>query len=175
MKTNSFIRKIVYTSLFAALTLVATITVQIPISATNGYINIGDCVVIINGILLGPLYGGIASGLGSFFADALYGYWIYAPATFIIKMLMSVAVYYIYKSLSKSDNSYKIIHLTICGIISETTMILGYFIYEFVIFSFSAAIVGVVSNMIQGIANLVLSLVIIKFMHKTKIAEMINI
>ena len=38
---------------------VATMVVQIPLP--TGYVNIGDCFVIISGFLLGPVYGGFAA------------------------------------------------------------------------------------------------------------------
>ncbi len=55
-KQNS-VRKLVLTAMFAALTCVATMIIKIPIPATNGYINIGDCIVLMSGWLLGGVYG----------------------------------------------------------------------------------------------------------------------
>ena len=81
------IRKTVYSALFAALVFVATVVIHFHIGST-GCVNLGDCVVVATGILLGPIYGGLAAGIGSALADALYGHLIYLPGTFIIKFLM---------------------------------------------------------------------------------------
>ena len=80
MKTRT--QKIVMSSLLAALACVATMIIKIP-SPLNGYINLGDCVVLLSGWLLPPVYGFVAAGLGSALADIFSGYIIYAPATFV--------------------------------------------------------------------------------------------
>ena len=56
-------RKLVYAALFAALTCVMTMIVKIPVPATGGYVNLGDCVVLLAGWVLGPMYGGGRLGL----------------------------------------------------------------------------------------------------------------
>ena len=81
-------RKLVYAALFAALTCVMTMIVKIPVPATGGYVNLGDCVVLLAGWVLGPMYGGAAAGLGSMLADLVSGYPLYAPGTFVIKACM---------------------------------------------------------------------------------------
>ena len=80
-------------ALFASLVCVATMIVKIP-SPMKGYLNLGDCVVLLCGWLLSPLYGFLAAGLGSALADLFSGYIIYAPATFIIKGGMALIAYY---------------------------------------------------------------------------------
>ena len=75
--------------MLAALTCVATIVIKIP-SPLNGYINLGDCIVLLSGWLLSPVYGFFAAGLGSALADLFSGYAAYAPATFLIKGLMAL-------------------------------------------------------------------------------------
>jgi uncharacterized membrane protein len=54
------IRKLVLAALLAALVCVATMVVQIP-SPMQGYVNLGDCFVLLSGWLLGPWYGFAAS------------------------------------------------------------------------------------------------------------------
>lgn len=51
-----------FAALFAAIICVATIVVQIPTPATNGFFNLGDCFVIIAGQLLGVGFGALAAG-----------------------------------------------------------------------------------------------------------------
>ena len=48
------IKKLVLAALMAALTYVATSIVQIP-SPMQGYVNLGDCIVLLSGWILGPL------------------------------------------------------------------------------------------------------------------------
>mgnify|MGYP002565466613 CR=1 FL=1 len=74
------IRKLVLAALLAALVCVATMVVQIP-SPMQGYVNLGDCFVLLSGWLLGPWYGFAAGGIGSMLADIFLGYGHYAPGT----------------------------------------------------------------------------------------------
>ena len=64
------IRKLVLAALLAALVCVATMVVQIP-SPMQGYVNLGDCFVLLSGWLLGPGYGAAAAGIGSMLVDLL--------------------------------------------------------------------------------------------------------
>ena len=48
--------KICVTAMFAALICVATMLIQIP-SPLNGYVNFGDCFILIAAWVLGPVYG----------------------------------------------------------------------------------------------------------------------
>ena len=59
--------------MLAALVCVATMVIKIP-SPLNGYINLGDCIVLLSGWLLSPVYGFMAAGLGSALADLFAGY-----------------------------------------------------------------------------------------------------
>ena len=56
------VQKLVVSALMAALTYVATMVVQIP-SPMNGYVNLGDCFVLLSGWLLGPWYVRAAAGI----------------------------------------------------------------------------------------------------------------
>ena len=78
-------KKLCAMGLLVALTCVATMIIQIPIPATQGYVNIGDSIVLISAIFFGPQVGFVAGGLGSGLADLLSGYPQWAIATFIIK------------------------------------------------------------------------------------------
>ena len=101
---NKNTKKLTMSALFAALTCVATF---ISIPSINGYIHIGDALVIITGILLGPVHGGLAAGIGSALTDLIKGYAVYVPATFIIKGLIAIVCYFIYhKATSKIKNIY---------------------------------------------------------------------
>ena len=95
---NTKTKKIVIAALFAALTCVATMIIKIP-SPLKGYINLGDCMVLLAGWMLSPFYGFLAAGLGSALADVFSGYFTYAPATFIIKGLMALIAFFLYKLL----------------------------------------------------------------------------
>ena len=166
MKNKNATQKLVFAALLAALTCVATMIIKIP-SPLKGYINLGDCVVLTAGWMLSPLYGFLAAGLGSALADLFSGYFVYAPATFLIKGLMALAAWFIYKMLSKKINSP--VSRIISGFVAELIMIGGYYIFEGFMYGFEASLVNMPANTIQGVAGLVLGFALIKILEKTKI------
>ena len=60
----SSVTLLVTTAMFAALTLLATSVLKIQ-TPTFGYIHLGDGLVLLAGIFLGPVFGGFAAGIGS--------------------------------------------------------------------------------------------------------------
>lgn len=152
MKTQK-LSKAVAAALFAAIICVATFIVQIPSPTTGGYVNLGDCFVLIAGIYLGYGYGALAAGLGSALADLLAGYAQYVPATFVIKALMAITAYAVFKTISKKSRTLAKIA---CGLVAEAIMVLGYFGYEAVILKYGMSAVGsVIPNLIQGLAGII--------------------
>ena len=97
------IRTMVTAAVLAALSCVATMVVQIP-SPMNGYVNLGDCFVLLSGWLLGPWWGAAAGGIGSMLADLLLGYGHYAPGTLIIKGAMALVAALVLRSTVWKDN-----------------------------------------------------------------------
>ena len=164
MKTTT--QKIIFSSMLAALTCVATMVIKIP-SPLNGYINLGDCIVLLSGWLLSPVYGFMAAGLGSALADLFAGYVTYAPATFLIKGLMALIAYYGFRIISKKAGG--TISRILSGIAAEAVMILGYFIFEGVLYGFGASAVNIPMNALQGALGLVLGIVLTKIFEKHKI------
>lgn len=164
-------RKIVFSALFSAIICVATFVVQIPIPATGGYVNLGDCFVIISGYMLGGFYGAIASGLGSALADILAGYAQYAPATFIIKAIMAIVVYFLFIALCKAmGEKLAIVSRIITAIIAEIIMAAGYFAYEALILGYGlSAAASIVPNLMQGFVAVVSSVIISTAIGKIKL------
>jgi uncharacterized membrane protein len=72
-------------AVFTALVFVATTVFSVYVPQTRGFFNIGEIMVFATALLLGPLVGAFAGGVGSMLADLFLGYWYYAPATLIIK------------------------------------------------------------------------------------------
>ena len=163
MKTT---KKIIIAAMLAALTCVATMVIKIP-SPLNGYINLGDCIVLLSGWLLSPAYGFMSAGLGSALADLFAGYVTYAPATFLIKGLMALIAYYGFRIISKKAGGS--ISRILSGIAAEVFMILGYFIFEGILYGFAASAVNIPMNALQGAVGLTLGILLTKIFQKHKI------
>lgn len=155
---NIPIKKLILTALFAALTFITTVIIQIPIPATGGYINLGDCMVLMSGFVLGPCFGAFAAGIGSAIAD-LIGFPLYAPATFIIKFAVAFLAGLIFKFSKKTT-----IWTVICGIAGEILMVLGYYFFEAFILGlgWGIAAAGIAANVFQAIAGITASALLIQ-------------
>ncbi len=164
---NTRTKKIVMAALMAALACVATMIIKIP-SPLKGYLNLGDCIVLVSGWMLSPTYAFLAAGLGSAFADVFSGYVIYAPATFVIKGFMALIAFYGFKLLNNKLGNLP--SRIISGVLAEIMMILGYFVFEGFLYGFAPSIVNIPANSVQGIAGLIIGVVLIKIFEKTKIS-----
>ncbi len=166
MREKNATKEMTMSAMIAALVCVATMLIKIP-SPLKGYLNLGDCVVLLAGWMLSPGYGFLAAGLGSAMADVFSGYVMYAPATFMIKGIMALVVCFGHKLLSKSNN--KFLSHMIPGIIAEVVMVSGYYIFEGFLYGFIPSIVNIPANAVQGFAGLVLGYVLIRIFEKFKI------
>ncbi|MCC8150555.1 MAG: ECF transporter S component [Lachnospiraceae bacterium] len=152
-------RKLVMSALFAALACVATMSIRIPIPGTQGYIHPGDAVVILCGIFLDPACAFLAAGIGSAMADALGGYFIYVPITFVIKGLVALCGSLLFRSrISKSVKPGRKVFL--CGIIDIAFVAFGYCLCESFLYGFAVALASVPANLVQGVSGLVISCVL---------------
>lgn len=165
---HSKTKRIVVASLMAALTCVATMIIKIP-SPLEGYLNLGDCVVLVAGWILSPLYGFLAAGLGSALADLLSGYALYAPATFVIKGLMALAAFAVYKLLQKRVGRFA--SRLVGGVTAEVLMIAGYFVFEGFMYGFGPSLINIPANGVQGVAGIIVGLLLIKVFEKANITS----
>jgi uncharacterized membrane protein len=166
MSNKLSLQKLITASLLAALVCVVTMTVKVP-SPLNGYINLGDCIILLSGWLLPPVYGFLAAGVGSALADLFSGYVLYAPATLIIKGAMAVIFFFCFKLMRKKLGSF--VSMIIGGVLAEVFMILGYYVFEGFLYGFGPSAVNIPANGVQGCAGLVLGLILIKMIEKTNI------
>ncbi len=168
---NRKLKLTIISALFAALVCVATMVVKIP-TPLNGYINLGDCVILVAAFTLPCGYGFLAAGIGSCLADILSGYTAYAPATFVIKGFMVLVVCLVTKLLKvNKPNFVKVVS----GVLAELTMVLGYYIFEGFMYGFVPSLANIPMNLIQGVAGLVLAVVLIKVLEKQKLIEKLKI
>ena len=138
------VQKLVVSALMAALTYVATMVVRIP-SPMNGYVNLGDCFVLLSG----------------------YGY--YAPGTFVIKGLDALVAALIFKAMGRTSAA-----AIVSGVVGEIIMVVGYFGYAGLLLGKGiGAAASIPGNLVQAAMGLVIGFVLLKVMQKTRIAEKI--
>ena len=154
--------KTVAMGIFAALCTLSTF-IQVP--APSGNINLGDCFVVVSGMLLGAARGAVSGGIGAALTDILSGYAVYAPGTLLIKAAMAVAAAFVYKSASKATNN-KTLSKIFASAVAEVIMILGYMLCEMLIFGKGAAIAGLWGNFVQAAAAMVASVIVATILEK---------
>lgn len=155
------VKKLVYTALMAAIVAVVTMAVPLPTPA-GGIYNIGDSMVMLGAILLGPIPGALAGGIGSFLADMILGYTQWAPWTLVIKALEGLIVALIvHKVYFKSSSKRFIIMFIPAAFLAVVIITGGYYIaYGFISGSFAAATIEVPGNIAQGTISAVIALIV---------------
>ena len=165
---NCTTKKLVLTALFMALTFVSTMFIRVPL--VLGYINLGDAFVLLSVFILGPVYGTIAAGVGSALAD-LFGYITYAPGTLLIKTVMAIVAYLLYKLLLKATKKAMLAEI-VGGVAGALIMAFGYFCYETLFFETAAvAIINVPWNLVQGAIGVVISTAVMRMLSATKVID----
>ena len=155
---NNNLKKLILAALFAALSCVATMSIRIPTPGTGGYIHPGDAIVILSGVILGPVWGFLAGGIGSALSDLIGGYFIYVPITFVIKGLVALAAGLLYQKVGKNQKR-RYIAVILSGVADIILVAGGYFVCEFFIYGAGAA-ASIPANIIQGVGGLVISCIL---------------
>ena len=172
---NNNIRIMIQTGLMIALTFVAGSVIKIP--TLNGFIQPGDCMVLLGAVLLGRKRGALSGAVGMVLVDIWAGYLIWAPFTFIIKGAMA---YFTGVILDKiKDKVYKV--YLIAFVVGGITNIVGYFIGNAIIGgviigtvkgfmpSIIYAISHVLGDLAQSILGIVIALILAPIVSKAKV------
>ncbi len=169
MKKQSILKMCV-AALFAAVICVSIVALPIPLPG-NGYFNLGDSFIIVAALCLGPVWGGVAAAVGAGLSDLILGYTFYAPATFIIKWLIALAVYFIAsKPLAKKFN---IGWLLLATVVGELIGVVGYFLFEIPLYGIGVATVDIIGNATQGVCSVVAGTLFYSLLYKTGIVQKI--
>lgn len=163
-------KKMCIMGLLIALTCIATICIHIPIPSTNGYINLGDSIILISAVLLGNPYGIIAGGIGSALADILLGYTNYAPVTLVVKGVEGLLVAII---ATQGGNFFSLRKIA-GAILGVLWMVLGYFVFETLMYGLGAAFSSVISNLIQAGGSFIIFIILGYALYKAKIQNYIE-
>lgn len=154
------LRTLTLLALLIALTTVATMIIQIPIPATQGYINVGDAMVFTSALLFGPLAGLLAGGVGSALADWFSGYLQFAPYTLVIKGLEGLVTGLIAWGLLKGRPMRTvagIASMIVAMVIGGAVMVGGYYVVEQFIMG-KAAAAEVPGNLFQVLGGVVIAI-----------------
>ena len=151
MKTGELARLGLLTALVAAVTL----AVRIPMLATEGYLNLGDGIIIAGALLFGPMAGAAAGGVGSALADLYGGYSHWAFPTLAIKGLEGYLVGWLsHRVWCRRSGAGRLLLVFPGVILGATTMVSGYFAVEWLVYSLPPALASLPGNAMQGAAGM---------------------
>lgn len=166
VKNKFSVKKMAWVGLLSALVFVASL-ISIPISTgiDNTRIHLGNVMCLLSGMMLGPIGGGLAAGIGSFFFDLTNPLYIStAPLTFIFKFTMAFICGLISQ---RGDNSLSFKRNTaaaICGAIAYIILYLTKsFVYDYYFLKMEIITVKIdvstkaVTSLINGIIAAVIS------------------
>lgn len=100
-------------ALSTALVTAATMVFTVYVPATRGYFNLGETMVYFTALYFGAFIGAFAGGVGSALADVILGYYIYAPATLLIKAAEGWVAGYLALKLTGREKTSKIFILSL--------------------------------------------------------------
>lgn len=161
------IRLMALTGLFMAMIYVLTAFFHVP--TTKGYIHVGDGLIFLAASVLPAPYAICAASVGAALSDALSGYWIWVPATLIIKGLTAFCF------TSKSEKL--LCRRNLIALVPALVLcVAGYGLYSgFIIYgSLAAGFVDALPNMIQTGASAVVYVILAGTLEKTKLSTKIK-
>ena len=151
---NKHVKRLILAALFMSLTIVLTLFVYIPIGSQGGYINLGDSIIVVTSITLGPIYGMIVGAIGSAIADLILAP-SYAIFTFIIKGIEGLLIGVTYKLIKNKFG------LLLSSIIGLSFMVIGYYFVGVIMYeSFVLPFIDTFFNFLQMVFCLLVSQVI---------------
>ena len=145
------VKQMTLCGVLAALVFVLTYFPKVPVPVTGGYVHLGDGAIFLAVLLLGPL-GIPAAAIGSGLADLIGGYMLYVIPTVIIKGLVALVAWKLYRKGSW-------VSAVVAFVLAEAVMVLGYFVFECFTSGAPAAAAAILPNVMQGVAGVVLGLV----------------
>ncbi|MDO4701477.1 MAG: ECF transporter S component [Erysipelotrichaceae bacterium] len=153
------IRDLTLTGLGIALCFVATMYLKIP-NAISGYFNMGDGIILLFSSILNPVSAFLVGGVGSAMADFVGGYPHYVIFTLIIKGCQAIVVSLLFQKFGM-----KVKYLAYG--LGATIMVFGYFFAKWYLKgNVYVAISGLTSNIIQGIAGIIVALALLPVIYK---------
>ena len=161
-------------AVMAALIMVVTMVVQIPIPAVGGYVHIGDGLIFITAIIFGKKSGAWAGAVGACLADVLTGFAVWAPFSLVIKWIMG----YVVGRIAENDKNRHIctrrkLFAIFVGILISAACY--YAVGAIFVGSFTAAIVSIPLDLFQGGIGMVLYLIISAFFgYKNKLPDIMR-
>ena len=169
-------KKMVWIGVMAALSCVATmfLKVEIPTPIGKTMFHFGDVFCLAASMMLGPVAGGLAGGIGMFFADIFMGWADSAVFTFVFKFIEGFVCGVIAYSFKRHGNK---LGFNIIGSVSGTVVYIALYLGKKFVENFllhHAAIETVLADLavkcttssIKGVVSVVVAIVLTVLLKK---------
>lgn len=181
MHNNTRLKKLMQTSLLAALCFVSFTFLQIKIPIPGGgatSLHIGNAFCVLAALLLGGVYGGLAGAIGMTISDLLDPVYILsAPKTFVLKFCIGLITGFIAHKIGKIDESKDKKYIfkwstlaSVCGLGFNVIFdpIVGYFYKQYILgqpqeFAKMIAKLGAATSLV----NAIVSIILVSFLYNT--------
>ncbi len=133
----------------------------IPIPWTHGNINLCDAGILIAAMLLGPVYGLAVGGLGGLFLDLISGFTQYAPFSLLAHGLEGLIAGWLYRKAGNHKGAQ-----WLALMISALVMVICYFFADSLLYTWTAGLLGIGTNLLQGIVGVIIAQLVVPAINK---------
>ena len=152
-------------AVMTAVCFVATRFLGIPWGA--GYFHLGDAIIFISAIVLGPAAAAVTGGLGGLLSNLTSGHAAFAPFTVVIKAAMGLSFGFLYSLIKGKKNRY--LAVILAGLAAVAILVFGYFIAYLVILDTAGAAAALMPfDLTQGVIAVLITLLLVKRIEKIR-------
>ena len=165
-KSKSTVYKVVLTAVFAALVFVSNmISIPIPVAVGNvSRVHLGNIFCLLSGLILGPVGGGLAAGVGSALYDVTNpAYIASAPFTFVFKFAMAaVCGWLAHGGERKGASHWWNLLASVCGSVTYMILYLGKSFIQSMMLgnALEAALIALGTKAVTSTVNAVIAVVV---------------
>lgn len=171
MQTKSNTFQMVLTAMMICLIMVSILFIRIPIPFTQGYVHLGDAMIILSVLMLGWKKGAIAAALGGMLGDLMGGFAMWAPWTFAIKGIMALVLGLVLTLVMKKPGISKtglLVGEVVGTAVAGVVMVAGYYMAEGIMYgNWTVPLLGVPWNIGQAAAGMVIAIALSELLCKT--------
>ncbi|MGM9935053.1 ECF transporter S component [uncultured Clostridium sp.] len=144
-------KELVLMGLMIALVWLAGSVIRIP--SVGGFVHVGDCMVFLSVVVLGKKKGAVVSALGMMLVDALGGYYLWAPFTFVIKGVMAYIAGSILEVLEMKYS--KSVSFVVSFFIAGIFMVIAYFGAGIIMAGFLTEKAGLIQGIVYSAKDII--------------------
>ena len=169
---------LVTTAMMTAMVMIATTFFKIP--NAMGYVHLGDGFVLLAAIILPKRYACFAGGVGAGLADIYGGYAVWAPWTFVIKIVMVLIVQLFFdiliKRASNENHAAKLAGIPFAELFAYVLAVLwtaaAYYVAQgFIYGNWAAPIADVPGNLLQVSVGAAVAITVSVALSKTALGK----